>query len=194
VSIYMMEIDDGSRLGREVLSGGHRYSADSLPADDAMADFYEDACERLGAEGYEHYEISNWALPGYRSRHNLKYWRRQPYVGFGAGAHSFDGHRRWSNAHDAAAYVSAIEQGRSAVDQEGVLTPQEELDEELFLGLRQLEGIHLGQIESRYKVNLRNRVKGLEQQGLVEVDGERVRLATTRLTVSNEVFVELLGQ
>ncbi|MFY9529875.1 MAG: radical SAM family heme chaperone HemW [Candidatus Acidiferrales bacterium] len=194
VSIYMMEIDEGSRLGREVLSGGHRYSADLLPADDAMADFYEDASERLAAEGYEHYEISNWALPGYRSRHNLKYWRREPYLGFGAGAHSFDGHRRWSNAHDPAAYVSAIEQGRSPIDQEGVLTPQEELDEELFLGLRQLEGINLGQIESRYKVDLRNRVKGLEQQGLVEFDGERVRLAAARLTVSNEVFVELLGQ
>jgi oxygen-independent coproporphyrinogen-3 oxidase len=194
VSIYMMEIDEGSRLGREVLSGGHRYSADSLPADDTVADFYEDACERLAAEGYEHYEISNWALPGYRSRHNLKYWRREPYLGFGAGAHSFDGHRRWSNAHDPAAYVSAIEQGRSPIDQEGVLTPQEELDEELFLGLRQLEGIYLGQIESRYNVDLRNRVKGLEQQGLVEFDGERVRLAPARLTVSNEVFVELLGQ
>jgi oxygen-independent coproporphyrinogen III oxidase len=194
VSIYMMEIDEGSRLGREVLSGGHRYSADSLPADDTVADFYEDACERLAAEGYEHYEISNWALPVYRSRHNLKYWRREPYLGFGAGAHSFDGHRRWSNAHDPAAYVSAIEQGRSPIDQEGVLTPQEELDEELFLGLRQLEGIYLGQIESRYNVDLRNRVKGLEQQGLVEFDGERVRLAPARLTVSNEVFVELLGQ
>ena len=111
VSIYLLEIDDGSRLGREVLAGGRRYSADALPDDDAMAAFYELACERLPHEGYEHYEISNWALPGFRSRHNLKYWRRAPYLGFGAGAHSFRGRERWANAHDPANYVAAIEKG-----------------------------------------------------------------------------------
>jgi oxygen-independent coproporphyrinogen-3 oxidase len=105
VSVYLMEIDEGSRLGREVLAGGRRYSADALPEDDTMAAFYERACERLGEAGYEHYEISNWALPRFRSRHNLKYWRREPYLGFGAGAHSFDGRARWANAHDPAAYV-----------------------------------------------------------------------------------------
>src|SRR6185437_4940357 len=110
ISIYMLEIDEGSRLGRESLAGGPRYSAGAIPADDAMAEFYESACARLAAAGYEHYEISNWALPGCRSRHNLKYWRREPYLGFGAGAHSFDGRARWANVHDAARYVAAIEE------------------------------------------------------------------------------------
>ena len=91
ISIYMLEIDEGSRLGRESLAGGSRYGAGAIPSDDAIAEFYEWACARLDVHGYEHYEISNWALPGLRSRHNLKYWRREPYIGFGAGAHSFDG-------------------------------------------------------------------------------------------------------
>ncbi len=100
ISIYMLEIDEGSHLGSESLAGGSRYSAKAIPSDDAMAEFYDAACTRLAAVGYEHYEISNWGLPGFRSRHNLKYWRRDPYIGFGAGAHSFDGARRWSNLHD----------------------------------------------------------------------------------------------
>lgn len=100
ISIYLLEVDEGSRLGRELLAGGARYGAAQVPGDDAMADSYELACEQLRQAGYEHYEISNWALPGFRSRHNLKYWRREPYLGFGAGAHSFDGQWRWANAHD----------------------------------------------------------------------------------------------
>src|SRR5580658_6222723 len=102
ISVYMLEIDEGSRLGTESLAGGSRYSAQAIPSDDAMAVSYESACARLAGAGYEHYEISNWGLPGFRSRHNLKYWRREPYIGFGAGAHSFDGSRRWSNVHDSA--------------------------------------------------------------------------------------------
>jgi len=77
-----------------------------------MAAFYERACARLADAGYVHYEISNWALPGFESRHNLKYWQRQPYCGFGAGAHSFNGQQRWANAHDPAAYVAAMSKGR----------------------------------------------------------------------------------
>jgi oxygen-independent coproporphyrinogen-3 oxidase len=193
ISVYLMEIDEGSRLGREVLAGGHRYSADALPEDDTMAAFYERACERLGEAGYEHYEISNWALPGFRSRHNLKYWRREAYLGFGAGAHSFDGQARWANAHDPAAYVASIEHGRLPIEQVEMVTKGQALEEELFLGLRQLEGIDLPRIEEQYNVSLRRRFEGLSEAGLVEFDGPRVRLAPSRLTVSNEVFVELLN-
>ena len=196
ISIYLMEIDEGSRLGREVLAGGHRYSATALPSDDAMAEFYERASELLAGEGYDHYEISNWARrsqTGFRSRHNLKYWRREPYLGFGAGAHSFDGGARWANTHDPAAYVAAIEKGAIPVEQRELVTPQQALEEELFLGLRQLDGINLPRIEERYSVSLRERIEGLRQAGLVEIEGATLRLAPSRLTVSNEVFVELLG-
>ncbi|HYL47031.1 MAG TPA: radical SAM family heme chaperone HemW [Candidatus Limnocylindrales bacterium] len=193
ISIYMLEIDEGSRLGRESLAGGARYSAQALPADDAIADFYESSCASLAGAGYDHYEISNWALPGFRSRHNLKYWRREPYFGFGAGAHSFDGRTRSANVHDSARYVAMIEQGISPRDQFEILTPAQALEEELFLGLRQLEGIDLPRIERAYGVLLADRVAPLRSQGLVEFDGTRLRLSPARLAVSNEVFVSLLG-
>ncbi len=112
VSIYMLEVDEGSRLGRELISLGPRYSAPAVPSDEQMADSYDLARELLGAAGYGHYEISNWAKPGRASRHNLKYWRRELYLGFGAGAHSFNGAKRWANAHDAGQYVAAITAGK----------------------------------------------------------------------------------
>jgi oxygen-independent coproporphyrinogen-3 oxidase len=192
ISIYLMEIDEGSRLGLEVLNGGTRYSAAALPSDDAMAGFYDRACTRLADEGYVHYEISNWALPGYESCHNLKYWRREPYFGFGAGAHSFNGSQRWANVHDPAAYASAISQGRFPVEQLQTVMREQALEEELFLGLRQLAGIDLAGIESKYGTALRSRIEELRAQGLVEWHGGLLRLAPDRLTVSNEVFVNLL--
>lgn len=192
VSIYLLEIDEGSRLGRESLAGGSRYGAAAIPEDDAMAAFYEHACTQLATADYEHYEISNWALPGKRSRHNLKYWRREPYLGFGAGAHSFDGRWRWANAHDPSAYVAAIGEGRLPIEQQEEVTRKQALDEEMFLGLRQLEGIDLARIERQYDVQLSPRIEELRAQGLIERDGPKVRLAPGRLTVSNEVFVALL--
>lgn len=200
VSIYMLEVDEGSRLGRESLAGGSRYSAGAIPAEDAMADFYDFGRARLRAAGYEHYEISNWALPGRRSQHNLKYWRREPYLGYGAGAHSFDGVMRWANVHDPARYVTLIELGGSAREQIEPVMPFQALDEEFFLGLRQIEGIDLARIERDFGTHLpervatlRSRVERLREQGLVELDGSLLRLAPDRLTVSNEVFVELFG-
>jgi len=193
VSIYMMEIDEGSRLGLEVLQSGERYSAKALPTDDAMATYYEQGCAKLAAGGYEHYEISNWALLGFESRHNLKYWRREPYFGFGAGAHSFNGSQRWANAHDPAAYADTVLRGRFPVEQLEMVSQGQALEEELFLGLRQLAGIDLKCIEEKYGASLRPRVDDLVAQGLVEWNGPRLRLSPERLTVSNEVFVHLLG-
>jgi oxygen-independent coproporphyrinogen III oxidase len=200
VSIYMLEVDEGSRLGRESLVGGSRYSAAEIPSDDAQADFYESACARLAAAGYNHYEISNWGMPGRESRHNLKYWRRDPYLGFGAGAHSFDGATRWANIHDPGRYVTCIERGTSTRELIETLTPWHTLQEEFFLGLRRLEGIDLARIERECDPELADRLATLEQrierlqlQGLLDLEGGRLRLAPDRLTVSNEVFLELLG-
>ena len=202
VSIYLLEIDEGSRLGKESLAGGTRYNATAIPSDDEQAEFYESACDRLAAAGYEHYEISNWGLPERRSRHNLKYWRREPYIGFGAGAHSFDGRTRWANVHDSLRYAEMIAKGMSPREQIEDVTPEQAFDEEFFLGLRQLEGVDLEGIFSRVNQggelagrasSLRERVEKLRRDGLVETDGARLRLSPGRLTVSNEVFVELLG-
>lgn len=192
VSIYLLEVDEGSRLGREILTGGSRYSAKAVPSDDAMAGFYELACASLEAAGYEHYEISNWALPGLRSRHNLKYWRREPYLGFGAGAHSFSGGYRWANAHDPNAYIASIEEGALPFEQLEKVSRAQANEEVLFLGLRQLDGIDLAEMESSRRSELVDRIEALCEQGLVEVNGSRLRLAKDKLTVSNEVFVSLM--
>jgi oxygen-independent coproporphyrinogen III oxidase len=192
VSVYMMEIDEGSRLGLEVLNQGSRYSARELPNEEAMADFYELAQRDLRSAGYEQYEISNWAKPGFASQHNLKYWRREPYLGFGAGAHSFSGQQRWSNLHDAAAYAAAITNGTSAIENVQSVSPQSALEEELFLGLRQLAGINLARIERQYGVNLGDKVQRLASSGMLEQQGDVLRLAPAKLNVSNEILVELL--
>jgi oxygen-independent coproporphyrinogen-3 oxidase len=192
VSIYMMEIDEDSRLGLEVLRDGARYSARELPSEDSMVEFYETAQALLSSAGYGQYEISNWAKPGFESRHNLKYWRREPYLGFGAGAHSFSGTQRWANIHDAASYVAAIAGGQVA--EEGVerVTREAALEEELFLGLRQLAGIDLDRIEREYGITLERKVEGLSSAGMLEREGDVVRIPARKMSVSTEVFVELL--
>jgi oxygen-independent coproporphyrinogen-3 oxidase len=192
ISIYMMEIDEGSRLGLEVLQSGSRYSARDLPTEESMAEFYELAQAELKSAGYLQYEISNWAKPGFESRHNLKYWRREPYLGFGAGAHSFSGTQRWANRHDAAAYVAVISERKSAVETVDTIAPAQALEEEFFLGLRQLSGIDLGRIQREYGISLAERVGELASRGMVEEQGDFLRLPAEKLSVSNEVIVELL--
>jgi oxygen-independent coproporphyrinogen-3 oxidase len=192
ISIYMLEVDEGSRLGREILNKGGRYGAGSVPGDDDVANFYDFARGALGAAGYHHYEISNWAIPGKESVHNLKYWRREAYLGFGAGAHSFSGAQRWANEHDAAKYAEALAAGRIPCEGLEELSAGQALDEELFLGLRQLDGIDIEKIERDYGVQLSGRLESLERNGLVERTGAMVRLSPERLSISNEVFVELL--
>jgi len=192
VSVYLLEVDEGSRLGKELIKGGPRYGAPAVPSDDEMAEFYEMACGFLKEAGYEHYEISNWAKPGFASRHNLKYWKREPYLGFGAGAHSFSEGERWANAHDAAEYVRGIESGRLPVEQRETVTSEMALEEELFLGLRKLEGIDVRRIEKEYATQIGQRFTPFENVGLVERDGDIVRLAEGKLSISNEVFVRLM--
>src|SRR5262249_20629594 len=132
--------------------------------------------------------------PGFASRHNRKYWRREPYLGFGAGAHSFSGAQRWANAHDAALYVQTVAAGRIPIEQRENVSAGQALDEELFLGLRQLEGIDLAQLEHRYGAVLEPRFTSLHARGFIERKGSIARLAPEYLSVSNEVFVELMGQ
>ena len=164
----------------------------AVPTDDAMAESYDLARAKLASAGYEHYEISNFAKPGFASEHNRKYWRREPYFGFGAGAHSFSGTQRWANAHDAAAYVQSVSMGKTPVEQLELISTGQALEEELFLGLRQLAGINLTKIKDVYGVPVGDRFVALESSGLVERSGDIVRLSPQKLSISNEVFVELL--
>jgi oxygen-independent coproporphyrinogen III oxidase len=179
VSVYMLEVDEDSRLGLEILAFGQRYGAADTPSSDQAADFYETAVERLAILGLARYEISNFARAGFESRHNLKYWLREPYLGFGADAHSFDGTWRWSNIESAADYVHRIERGESA---QAARTMADPTGEPLFLGLRLTQGI-----EADWSP-FAPAVREFERDGLLEIDGPRLRLTPRGVMLSNEVF------
>jgi oxygen-independent coproporphyrinogen-3 oxidase len=182
VSVYMLEVDEDSRLGLEILGGGGRYGAREIPDDAAIAAMYQTAVATLARLGIRRYEISNFARPGFESIHNLKYWQLAPYVGFGADAHSFDAGVRWRNAETAAGYA-ALENPRAS-------TSDAAADERFFVGLRLLEGIRLDASEwARYEAPIRRFLDA----GLLERSGDRLRLTSRGVLVSNEVFQEFLA-
>jgi oxygen-independent coproporphyrinogen-3 oxidase len=180
VSVYMLEVDDDSNLGRELLVLGSRYGAGAVPCEDDIAEFYETAVERLKHLGIPRYEISNFARARFESRHNLKYWRREPYLGFGADAHSFDGESRWQNPESAVDYVG---QGHALP----TTLPADAVAERFFLGLRLSEGIE-GPWEP-----FSHAISQFINDGLLEQYGERIRLTDRGVMLSNEVFQEFVG-
>ena len=186
VSLYLLEVHERTRLGREVAIGRVQVP----PADDT-ADLWEGAVETLDAAGFEQYEISNFARPGHRSRHNLKYWTDQPYLGFGPAAHSYLGGERWSNAPDLAGYVAAG--GRLPRLREQATTA-ERGREALYAGLRLAEGIDLAGLRDRYGDDLLPagpRVDELIEAGLLVREGTRLALTRRGRLVSNEVLERL---
>jgi oxygen-independent coproporphyrinogen III oxidase len=184
VSVYMLEVDEDSRLGKEMLLGGVRYGAADTPSEDDTARFYEIAVARLGALGIPRYEISNFARPGRESRHNLKYWTLSPYVGFGADAHSFDGHSRWSNPESVEAYVAGPLPRPPALDPRPPAS-----DERLFLGLRLAGGIRPTQRE--WELYSEPIARFLDY-GLLESRDGALRLTDRGVLLSNEVFQEFV--
>lgn len=180
VSVYMLEVDEDSRLGKEILLGGTRYGAADAPDEEQTAAFYETAVERLARLGIERYEISNFARPGFESLHNLKYWRLEPYAGFGADAHSFDGRVRRSNPETVREYLD----GRPVES-----TPVRLEEERFFVGLRLMQGIEPAPGEwQRFEAPIRRFL----DDGLLELNGGRLRLSGRGVLLSNEVFQEFL--
>ena len=179
VSVYMLEVDEDSRLGKEMLLGGVRYGAAETPSEDAVAEFYQTAVERLGAMGIARYEISNFARSGAESLHNLKYWRLEPYVGFGADAHSFDGAVRRANPEQVQDYLAQAEPVSTAADPA----------ERFYVGLRLMPGIRpTGEEWERYGA----RIDRFVDAGLLETGGGALRLTSRGVLLSNEVFQEFL--
>ena len=193
VSVYMLEIDDDSRLGRELIAGGTRYHAHFVPDEGAVAEFYLAACERLEAAGVTQYEISNFARPGLESRHNLKYWTRQPYLGFGVDAHSMlrsvdptlEG-VRFATADSLERYVAGSDFSRNGV------SPANGLEESFFLGLRLNHGVNLGEIAGRFGRpavdDLGSAIAELIRDGLLDQSADVLRLTARGRLFSNEVF------
>jgi oxygen-independent coproporphyrinogen-3 oxidase len=195
-SIYMLEVDEDSRLGRELIAGGSRYHAHFVPDEDLTADLYAMACERLETAAVRQYEISNFARQGYESRHNLKYWTRQPYLGFGVDAHSmlagFAGEAvRFSFPDSLEAYVAGGPLNRSQV------SPAAALEETFFLGLRLTRGVNLRQVATAFGedaiAGLGEIIAELRQMGLMEKQGDMVRLTAKGRLLSNEVFERFIA-
>lgn len=186
VSVYMLEIDADSRLGAEVLLNGKRYGVPDIPSEDRIAAFYEEAVERLGALGLPRYEISNFARPGHESRHNLKYWRLEPYAGFGAGAHSLEDGVRRENVEDAAGYV---ERWRNSQPLCSGQTPARHSEERFFVGLRLAEGIRPSAAE---RAQFAEPIRRFLDEGLLEEEDGALRLTGRGVLLSNEVFQEFV--
>jgi oxygen-independent coproporphyrinogen-3 oxidase len=186
VSVYMLEIDDDSRLGHEVLLNGKRYGAPEIPSDELTAELYEIAVNELDRMGIHRYEISNFARFGFESLHNLKYWRLEPYLGFGADAHSLDGTVRWQNVESPAKYVDRWRAGQSP--REAATTANHE-EERFFVGLRLAEGIRPRPEEWR---RFEAPIQRFVDEGLLAREGERLRLTDRGVLLSNEVFAEFI--
>jgi oxygen-independent coproporphyrinogen-3 oxidase len=198
VSVYMLEVDEDSRLGREVIAGGTRYHAHFVPDEEATADFYIAACEQLEQAGIGQYEISNFALLGSESRHNLKYWTRQPYLGFGVDAHSMlvsasaeAAGVRFATAEALEKYVCGSPLQRTVVSSAAAL------EECFFLGLRLNRGVDLREVAAIFgqqaTENVSLAIAELINDELLQRDGNRIRLTARGRLLSNEVFQSFLG-
>jgi oxygen-independent coproporphyrinogen-3 oxidase len=197
VSVYMLEVDEDSRLGRELIAGGTRYHAHLVPDEEATADFYLVACEQLEAAGVAQYEISNFARPGSKSRHNLKYWTRQPYLGFGVDAHSMLVSASPDLAAVRFATADALEKYvAGSPSQKTVVSRAAALEETFFLGLRLTRGVYLREIAATFgqKVldDLQSTIAELIDDGLMQQKDHCIRLTPRGLLLSNEVFQAFL--
>ena len=205
VSVYMLEVDEDSRLGRELIAGGSRYHAHFVPDDDATADFYQQACDMLDSAGIAQYEISNFARTGSQlltnqSRHNLKYWTRQPYLGFGVDAHSMlpASFReeceavRFATPDSLDAYMNRAPHSVTPVSAQAVI------EESFFLGLRLNRGIDLEELRAELgagTVAIReSAIQQCVRESLLEQQGAKVRLTPRGRLLSNEVFGRFLSE
>ena len=197
-SVYMLEVDEDSRLGREMLAHGARYHADAVPTDDAITEMYARAIDCLQAAGLAKYEISNFSRPGMESRHNLRYWQRRPYLGVGLDASSMlTGAQsgkvlRSTTSDELRAYLAGGDEVEAAW-----LTPEQQHEEAWFLGLRMNAGVEVAAVEREFGrtrvAPALQAVERLVEAGLLAFDGQTVRLTAQGRLLSNDVFQEFLA-
>ncbi len=183
VSVYIFEVDEDSRLGKEMLLGGVRYGASVMPSDDLVADLYEAAVARLAQIGIQRYEISNFARPGFASAHNLKYWQLEPYIGFGLDAHSHSNGRRFSSSDDMRDYLANPLFRATDVESDAS-------EEHFFVGLRLDAGIEPTPEEwNRFAAP----IEKWTAAGMLMRDHQRLRLSPQGVLISNEIFEDFLN-
>jgi oxygen-independent coproporphyrinogen-3 oxidase len=213
-SIYMLEVDEDSRLGRELLAHGARYHAEAVPSDDAVAQMYAQAIEALRQAGLAQYEISNFSRPMMESRHNLRYWQRRPYLGLGLDASSML--RAVKSCPDTSSLSdrvvllpeNCVLRSKTSDDLKAFLHSSESVEstwlplaqqheEAWFLGLRLNTGVEVAALEQEFGADAVAPalivVERLAEAGLLTVEGGCVRLTAHGQLLSNEVFQEFLG-
>ncbi len=188
LSFYLLEVHQGTPLAEHIRRG-----IQPEPDDDLAGVMYQWMLEHASEAGYEHYEISNLCWPNFESQHNLKYWTGEPYYGFGCSSHSYDGRaRRWSNQRDVRKYVEMVERSESPIVEEQQLTPDEVRAEALFLGMRLMRGVDARAYRESFGVDLRDEhgeeLDRFFKAGLLEFDGDLIRLTRDGALLSNEVF------
>ncbi len=190
ISAYNLTYEEGTVLWNRRLRGEVTEAGEEL-----CIEMYRLIVGRLKEAGYEHYEISNYALPGYRSRHNSSYWDHTPYVGLGAAAHSYDGHVRRSNPADLMAYITALEQGQLPFSEE-IMTTEERYDEDVMVALRTADGLDVMEIGEKYgdkvKVSLQAKAHKYLEQGIMREDAGRLFLTDEGMLLSDAVIQELM--
>lgn len=191
LSLYSLIIEEGTPFFTWTHEGR------ITPGDeDLCADMYEYARERLRTEGYTHYEISNWALPGHQCQHNLTYWWNLPYIGLGAGAHSFFAGARSSVVREPREYIRLLARGQRPLAESAEVSRLQEITETAFLGLRTLAGLHLPTFKQRFGESFDDfvgeRLRPVEEAGLLTRTHDWLRLSARGLLLGNEVFCRLL--
>lgn len=189
LSCYGLKVEEGTPLAARVAQG------EILPDDDQQADLYLWTVGRLERAGYPQYEISNFAKPGFASRHNLRYWLTQPYIGFGPGAHSDFGGRRYSFVRDLAAYIQGVLQGGDIIDESEIIPKRERCGEYLMLRLRTVQGINEQEYRSTYFMDfapLQARLEQFRAQGWAEQTDGRWHFTPKGFLLSNQLIGDLL--
>jgi len=186
LSAYGLTLDPGSVWGSTGVAG--------LPPEETVVAHYWTMVERAAARGYEHYEISNYARPGFRSRHNQVYWRRGEYLALGPGAAGFVGNLRYGNIKPVGRYVQGLDDGRLPIDTSERLDARQVLAEALILGLRTADGVASSLLADRVADDavLRRRLASWRERGLLVDDRTRTRLSEAGFLLSDALFVELL--
>jgi coproporphyrinogen III oxidase-like Fe-S oxidoreductase len=190
VSVYSLQVEDGTPLAAKAARG-----AIAPPGEEVAAEHSAAIGAILDRAGYRHYEVSNWALPGFESRHNEGYWARRPYLGLGPGAHSFDGVERWRNEEDVTRYYERVESGRLPREDRAALSPRDEVEEKIMLGLRRARGIRRPELERLAGPALARWSDWAARAGALRSDTPgRIRPTDHGLLVAQEISAELLAR
>jgi oxygen-independent coproporphyrinogen-3 oxidase len=189
LSAYCLMVEEGTVLYEQMRNGQSEMNDDK--AEELERQMYELLIDGLTAASYEHYEISNFARPGFRSRHNNSYWQDVPYVGIGAAAHSYDGHRRSWNVSDISQYMKGIENGQPAFESE-VLDDDTRYNDRITVALRTCEGLRLDELSEQQRNYLLRSARRYVDDGLLQLTDTHIRLTRRGLFVSDMVMSDLM--